>query len=214
MTPSIRKITPEDEHHYELQRGVARFLEMHGLQVREYGYHDLLDQEAVRQLARIKNPTAIDIRTSPDLIAFSDRMGICFEIELKTNSGPYRNMAIEAFPLGLHIRDASDGIQCLYIYRDVIEGGPAVAFWAEKSRILVDEVHIPPGWEDYEDRLKRLFPHPKITWRHGERTAGSQDPFVVVKHENISRCTCDWRKAIVGRVAEKTGQALNQSIES
>lgn len=188
-------IRPGGEHD-RFEEEVARELESLGFRVAKAGYHQVFPEEIADLLKLRFSLTALYVRMRADRVAIHSQLPVEFELEIKTNSGPHANMALEAFPLAVHRLLAEYGVRCLYVYRDITQN-MEVGFWAGAMPPPVN-VNIPDRWtgqeaEQFREILNRAFPGVpirQIPWRWG-----SGDPFAVIAAEKV-RCLPDWRSLV------------------
>jgi len=183
-------IHPDNRFHKQFQTEVTGVLEQHGFMVGSFAYHDVLKKDLVNRLEHSRYPTSLCIRTNADCFAINRTLDFSFFVELKTNAGTYRNMALEALPLAKHRQDHCLGAITVYFYRDVksqVEG----AFFAHK--VPCEKLFIPKG-NSYLGYLKNSFPDAQIENRPS--TDGSNDPYILVPESRLESLLIPWRKLI------------------
>lgn len=189
------QITPDIASHATLQDEVTAYLTRRGCRVLSMAYHDVLCAEDKLSLSKYSDPTGLYVRTAADHVALLPSRQTCL-IELKTNEGRYRNAAIEAFPLLLHMIHAkSAGIRCMYVYRDTInhfEGG-----WMASQLPPIDRIVIPNRFVGLMPQIESMASnfYQRLPIEIVRDTAGSNDPFVVIKQRDLEFMR-DWHSIV------------------
>lgn len=142
-------------------------------------YHSSLNEETQNRLIRTISPTALYIRTLPDLISVLETSKIpVFLFEVK--AWKRKNLAVEAFPFGISRVLAGYNINILYLAVKI--DGEIRGEFVEKIN-LPKEIRIPERWNDDERKrfriyLSGLFPESRIT--EVQWTGGGGDPYFLI----------------------------------
>jgi hypothetical protein len=176
--------------HGQLEEFCVRKLEQSGCQVlKAVTYHaacscgaPILPLSQKEILRADRSPTSVALRTTSDRVAI-DPLGEAFTVEFKSGDGRHRNAAIEMLPFAKHILEASLGIRCMYIYRDLYNKDIGIrSFFCDgaptPTRVVIPRQHLT------DDQVARYGANAKLIWGdidvvELDRVAGSGDPFVI-----------------------------------
>jgi hypothetical protein len=160
-----------------------------------------MEQRAADKLRFTFSPTALCIRANADRIAAHPDDGMAFYYEAKAGTG--NDICIEALPLADHICHAQRGVLCLYCSFDKLNVDRG--FWTHTVpplRTLFIPIQRDPRLLDwYEEILPPLFPGVDIVSLG--RTAGSNDPFVVIDASVVADLP-SWQELFLHEHAEWT----------
>ena len=150
-------------------------------------YYTTLTSDIQHLLTQTVSPTALYLRTQPDLISILPTSKIpVFLFEVKSWKHPTGNLPIEAFPFGVSHILSNCNINILYLA--VKDENEIRGEFVQKIK-NPEEIRVPfERWADDErERLKRhintLFPECKISdvpWR-----GGSGDPYFLIPKTEV-----------------------------
>lgn len=196
-------INPDWKPHADLESDVNAFLELHGFAHGSATYHNVLPKTMQWFLQRNNDPTSLYIRTRSDRIAVHTKHKNCsFQYEGKTQTGKYKNMALEAIQLAQHVMARRLGVRTLYIYRDETHGVDR-GFW-NTSIPPIARIDLTPGHEGIEGVFAIAFPNVPIRRLPAGYVTGSGDPYCLVMWEHVEQLR-DWRHLIADHVAASEG---------
>lgn len=192
-----------DERHAELQSDVMRFAESLGFITDEATYHTVMGPETVRRLQFLDTETTLYLRGRADRICVHKTQPIAFEVECKSKppNSSGKDWTIEAYPLAVHcMLSAVAGVDCLYAYRDVVNGFEC-GFWCSEI----------PSIRDLFFTSRNSFLQPRIEqmmWygtsdyniKKIKSGAGSNDHFAVIDI-SVARNLPNWRSLLKDRIA-------------
>lgn len=149
-----------------------------------------LSEEMRRILTQSISPTALYIRTVPDLLSIllSSKIPV-FLFEVKSWTHKTGNIAIEAFPFGISRVLAEYNINILYL---AVKNGEEIRGEFVEKIALPKEITIPiTRWSgDDRERLKkylnRLFPDCSVK-DATKQSGGSGDPYFLVFEKEINK---------------------------
>jgi len=196
-------ITPENQAHKKLEQDAKDFLSELGFLTDEATYHTVMNPEVKDRLSRIYTPTSLYLRGRADRIAVHKSLPLVFEWEAKTHESRSRHdMLLEALPVCHHLIKAQLGVECLYVYRNPHKNHEA-GFWVKDipaARIIM----IPSRWNAdqiswFKGQFKRFFPEIEI--RSVGRTAGTDDPFLIINESIVMRLP-HWKDCIRRKLSQ------------
>lgn len=210
VEPKPRRITPDDPHHLKLQTDAEAWLATNGFSVQSNTYHDRgLDAAFVARIQRMRNLTALVVRTQADRLALHLNHDFACYLEFKTISDErWSNLAVEALPLAAHRAKAKLGCRCLYVVRDVFPGRHYEGcFWADAD-IPWDTLFVPARWHhsELERQLAAVFPG--LTHRRiGDTRGGSNDVFVRLQRSKFAAALAtDWHAVVLRELERVRGR--------
>lgn len=169
------------------------------------------DNPLAKAIGNSKSPTCRKIRSTADFYAISrEDSDLAIAIEIKTNDGKHRNMAVELEPLCRHLADRlCFGDETLYLYADLgnedrePDFHNPKAIWVESLAKSTTQVHIQSHHSEaerqrYKTLVDRYLPHVEVVITNGRW----QDPYALVPHN--SDCFGDWIKVISNRIQKET----------
>lgn len=198
-------VSVDDIRHQTLEFSAATFLRSSGFHYYSATYHDVLRdrqklgdvnaRQVCDRLQLLDTPTALYVRTRPDRIAVHKTLPICFELEFKTRLPSTRqtNMTFEAIPFAHNVLKSRLGVKTLYCYSD---SGMERGFWCSAHPPIAC-IFIPTRSAALEAYLQGVFPNVSMVplpW-----TRGSDDAFVKIEFDEISKC-CDWRDLVTAQL--------------
>jgi hypothetical protein len=189
------QLTELNWHHEVLVRQVLDFARDAGWRDVPVTYHS---QEGSDVLQLANDPTAVFIRTRPDLHLTNGRRALLVEVKTCISS-QYANATPELFPIvAALIHWHVLGVRTLYVYEDP-HAGISAAWWAYQvfEDVPVAAIYVGtqrPEWREYMawiHRWKSISVIPADVPVKTVRTNGSGDPYVVIP-ERVLRNLLPW----------------------
>lgn len=189
-------ISPDHEPHKNLEVEVIDYLKSNNYCVTETTYHAAMPVEISALLRRRYSMTALHIRTRADRIAIHKIKPIEFEIEMKTDTGRYPNLALEALPLIHHRINAHIGVRCLYACR---VNGRDFGFW-NHGELNVLKIQLPTADRRYSEQTLNSIEKLAVKMFGNiivvrSNSSGTNDPFVIIDSQVIQTMP-HWRDLI------------------
>ena len=189
-----------NHHHTVLQAAVRDFIQRHGWHVLEVVYHNAGAGDT-RLLQQAGDPTALYIRTLPDMIITNGQKTLLIEVKTCISSR-YANATLELFPVVAAINRYQIEVQTLYVYEDP-RAGISAAWRCDDlfTYIPVRAIYIGtqrPEWKRSLDRIREWQANgiiPRDIKIVTTRTGGSGDPYVVIS-ENRLRNLPTWQEVL------------------
>jgi len=188
-------LTDLNGYHEVLVRRVLDFARARGWDKVPMAYHE---QDGGDVLRLANDPTAIFMRTRPDLHLTDGRRGLL--VEVKTCVSPqYANATPELFPIvTARILWNAQRVRTLYVYEDP-HAGISAAWWAYQifEDVPVAAVYIGiqrPEWQEYMAWIRHwqsVGLVPEDVPVRTVQTNGSGDPYVVIP-ERVLRSLLPW----------------------
>jgi hypothetical protein len=189
------QLTDLNWHHEVLVRRVLDFARAAGWSQVPMTYHDRDGGEAMK-LAN--DPTALYIRTLPDLNLTDGMRALMVEVKTHTSTR-YSDATIELFPLvAARSRWRDLGVRTLYVYEDP-HTGISAAWWAYQvfEDVPVAAIYLGTQRSDWREHMARIG-----FWKSSglipadvpvktAQTNGSGDPYVVIP-ERVLRTLLPW----------------------
>lgn len=184
--------------HEEVLKTIKSKLEEEGFQVIEYTYHETLKNSEKKTLKNCFTFECLFIRAMPDILAI--KKGKSIFIEAKSKSTKYPNLAIELLPFMIYYYFEKIGLNIFYVYGAKNEKGEIELFYFRPSDVinLISHVYITEKLDkQINEKLEKFSREklnrepkkkPKVISRKSEiENVGSNDPFIVIKKEELSR---------------------------
>jgi hypothetical protein len=190
-------ITPASPRHKTLELKVSDYLKSKGYIVVSDTYHDVFDDGTIRLLSNRTNPTAFNIRTRSDGLAFHKTLSDCdFEFEIKTHDTNGEDVCIEMLPLAIHkMMRLYFAVRCVYIIEDAnrIERGFSVWNIPEIRVIFIPDRWTPEQIRFFKGVARHSFSSTQV--QEIRTTKGSGDPFVVIDKKVVETLP-DWKTVL------------------
>jgi hypothetical protein len=189
------QLTDLNGYHEVLVRRVLDFARAAGWMHVPMTYHDRESGDALRL---VNDPTALYIRTLPDLNLTNGRRALMVEVKTHTSSR-LSDATIELFPLiAARSRWRDLRVRTLYVYQDP-NAGISAAWWAYQvfEDVPVAAIYVGtqrPDWQEHMARIRAWQSSgliPRDVPVKTVQTAGSGDSYVVIP-ERVLRTLLPW----------------------
>jgi hypothetical protein len=179
-------------HHTMMEAAVREIIQRHGWHILEVVYHNGGVGDT-RLLRRASDPTALYVRTMPDMVVTNGQRTLLLEVKTHI-SGRYSDATPELLPIVAARALSQIGVEILYIYEDP-KAGISAAWRCNDlfTHIPVRAIYIGtqrPEWKRNREMVCQwqnsgLIPQNiKVVTT---RTGGSGDPYVIIPEYQLRR---------------------------
>ena len=161
-------------------------------------YHDKMSDEVKERIMKMYNTTCEYLRHRMDRIAIHKTKDVGFEWDAKTNKGNYNDLTIDLIPFAYSISKASLGIKCLYVFKNK-NTLKEIGFWADElpkiKCVMIPTQKWTEGQIKHSEAIAQVY-LPNIDIVYPPFTNGSDDPFIIIKQEELEKCS-EWKSLVL-----------------